>query len=358
MSFINVVVFILVLIVLALAGFILSLLRKMKESEDQRGDRKDAEIVSNISNQIQLLSGSVNAIQKSVDQRLGENTNRLDNASRSYSEVQKQLAHVQESVKQMHEVGKNISSLQDILRAPKLRGVMGEFLLENLLAQIFSHEHYEVQHTFKSGEKVDAVVRLKEYLVPIDSKFPLENFQKGSAAEADGREQYSKLFYSDVKKHVDSIAKKYILPDEGTVDFALMYIPAESVYHEIVSHSFGEIKLFDYATRKRVIPVSPNTLYAYLSTIVMGLKGMKIEENAKFILENLKRLEIEFGKVRGDFLVLGTHLNNAAKKYGDTEKRLDKFENRLEKSKTRELEEISANFQDKENNAGELEIKN
>jgi DNA recombination protein RmuC len=142
-----------------------------------------------------------------------------------------------------------------------------------------------------------------------------------------------------VKKHVDSIAKKYILPDEGTVDFALMYIPAENVYHEILSNEFGEMKLFDYATGKRVIPVSPNTLYAYLSTIIMGLKGMKIEENAKAILENLKRLEIEFGKVRGDFTLLGSHLTNAVKKYGDTEKRLERFDARLEKSGTKELGE-------------------
>jgi len=118
-----------------------------------------------------------------------------------------------------------------------------------------------------------------------------------------------------------------------------MYIPAENVYHEILSNEFGEMKLFDYATGKRVIPVSPNTLYAYLSTIIMGLKGMKIEENAKAILENLKRLEIEFGKVRGDFTLLGSHLTNAVKKYGDTEKRLERFDARLEKSGTKELGE-------------------
>ncbi len=327
--------FFLVIVILALAGFILSLMRRLNE-------KKDAEITSNISNQIKILQDSfsqnLGTIQKSVDQRLGENTSRLDNASRSYGEVQKQIVHLQEEVKRVHEVGKNISNLQDILRAPKLRGVMGEFLLENLLTQIFSQEHYTFQHTFKSGEKVDAIVKLKDYLVPIDSKFPLENFRRGSEADKDEREHFGKLFYQDVKKHVDSIAKKYILPDEGTVDFALMYVPAENVYHEIVSHNFGGMKLFDYATGKRVIPVSPNTLYAYLSTIVMGLRGMKIEENAKAILQNLKRLEIDFGKIRGDFVILGSHLVNASKKYQDTEKRLDRFETKMEKSKIKEIE--------------------
>jgi DNA recombination protein RmuC len=341
MSPIYILIFILIALILFLAGFVFSLRRKLEKSDSGDADRKNAEMVSNITNQIQILSQNIGTIQKSVDQRLGENTSRLDNASRSYGEVQKQIVHLQEEVKRVHEVGKNISSLQDILRAPKLRGVMGEFLLENLLCQIFHRENYEFQHAFKSGEKVDAVVKLKDYFVPIDSKFPLENFRKGSAAGEAEKEQFSKLFYSDVKKHIDSIAKKYILPDEGTVDFALMYVPAENVYHEIVSHNFGNVGLFDYATAKRVIPVSPNTLYAYLSTIVMGLKGMKIEENAKAILQNLKRLEIDFGKVRGDFVVLGTHLANASKKYGETEKRMDRFDERLEKSKTKELDEGS-----------------
>ncbi|MDD3487709.1 MAG: DNA recombination protein RmuC [Candidatus Moranbacteria bacterium] len=338
-----------VLIAVGLAAYVFSLQRKIRSSEKENLEEKDDKIVSNFTNQIQLLANNFNAslnnLQKSVDQRLGENTGRLDNAARSYGEVQKQIVHLQEEVKRVHEVGKNISSLQDILKAPKLRGVMGEFLLENLLSQIFSHEYYTLQHAFKSGEKVDAAVQLKDYFIPIDSKFPLENFRKGSDSENEAeKEQYSKLFYQDVKKHVDSIAKKYILPDEGTVDFALMYIPAENVYHEILSNEFGGMKLFDYATGKRVIPVSPNTLYAYLSTIIMGLKGMKIEENAKLILENLKRLEIDFGKVRSDFILIGTHLNNAKKKYDDTEKRIDRFDSRLEKSGVKELEAESNNL--------------
>jgi len=330
--------FLIFFVFLALAGFVLYLRKKIVDLKKEELEKKDNHIVSNLTNQIQLLSQTLGTIQKSIDQRLGENTNRLDNASRSYGEVQKQIVHLQEEVKRVHEVGKNIASLQDILRAPKLRGIMGEFLLENLLTQIFSREHYEFQYTFKSGEKVDAVIKQKDYLVPIDSKFPLENFRKGSEASEKERENFAKLFYGDVKRHIDSIAKKYILPDEGTVDFALMYIPAENVYHEIITHSFGGMKLFDYATSKKVIPVSPNTLYAYLSTIVMGLRGMKIEENAKLILQNLKRLEIEFGKIRSDFEILGSHLSNASKKYQDVEKRLDRFETRIEKSKTKEIE--------------------
>lgn len=337
----EIIVIFLILIVLALAGFILSLRKKIADLQKEEAEEKESRIVNSLTNQILLLQQTLGTIQKSFDQRLSENTTRLDNASRSYGEVQKQIVHLQEEVKRVHEVGKDISTLHEILRAPKLRGVMGEFLLENLLSQIFSQENYEFQYTFQSGEKVDAVIKLKNYLIPIDSKFPLENFRKGSSAESDSEKNlYSRQFYADVKKHIDSIAKKYILPDEGTVDFALMYIPAENVYHEIISHNFGEMRLFDYAANKRVIPVSPNTLYAYLSTILMGLKGMKIEENAKVILENLKRLEIEFGKIRSDFALLGTHLVNATKKYSDTEKRLDRFDSRLEKTGMKEIGKV------------------
>ncbi len=358
-----VLIVILAVVVLALAWLIFNLKKKLSESSEQKNelgqrieflDKKIAEsnsqVVSSLSSQIRLLSenlgGSLQTVQKSVDQRLGENTNRLDNASKSYAEVKEQLAKLQEQTKKVFEVGKDMSSLHEILRAPKVRGVMGEFLLENLLSQMLSHDHYSCPYTFRSGEKVDAAVKLKNYLIPVDSKFPLENFKKVSEAHSEAeRIGFKKQFGLDVKKHINSIAEKYILPDEGTVDFALMYVPAENVYYEIISHKFGNVSLFDYAMGKRVIPVSPNTFYAYLGTIVMGLKGMKIEKNAKVILQNLKRLEIEFGKIRDDFVVLGTHLKNAQGRYELTDKRMNKFENQLEKSRDKELEEPKAAVQ-------------
>lgn len=346
MTTVNIFVLLLAFMVLAMAGFILSLLKRRNEQKKQESEKNNVDIASNISNQIQLLansfSSSLNNIQKSVDQRLGENTNRLDNASRSYSEVQKQLAHLQNEVKRVHEVGKDISSLHEILRAPKVRGVMGEIWLEKLLSQMLPTNHYEIQHVFKSGEKVDAVIKLQNYMISVDSKFPLENFKKAvECQEEDEKNNFKKQFGQDVKKHIQSISEKYILPDEGTIDFALMYVPAENVYYEIVSHNFGNVSLFDYAIEKKVIPVSPNTFYAYLGTIIMGLKGMKVEENAKLILQNLSKLSIEFIKIRRDFESLGTHIRNAQNKYEITDKRMGKFENQLEKSRDKELAEIT-----------------
>lgn len=333
-------VILLFLVILVLAGFVFSLRKKMADVRKEESENKDDRVVSNLTNQIQLLSQTLGTIQKSVDQRLGENTSRLDNASRSYGEVQKQLAHLQGEVKRVHEVGKDISSLHEILRAPKVRGVMGEIWLDKLLEQMLPSDHFESQYSFKSGEKVDAVIKLQNYIISVDSKFPLENFKKAAESQEESeKNSFKKQFGQDVKKHISSISEKYILPDEGTMDFALMYIPAENVYYEIISHNFGGSNLFDFAFEKKVIPVSPNSFYAYLGTISKGLKGLQIEKNAKIILENLKRLEIEFGKVRADFVLLGAHLNNAGKKYSDTEKRLDRFENRLEKSKGKELDE-------------------
>jgi DNA recombination protein RmuC len=169
--------------------------------------------------------------------------------------------------------------------------------------------------------------------VPVDSKFPLENFKRVIAGETEEeRKAARKKFATDVKKHIDAIASKYILPDEGTFDFALMYIPAENVYYEVIlkDDAFGEEKgLCAYALAQRVIPVSPNSFYAYLQAIVLGLKGLRIEKSAHEIIQHLKRLEGDFQRFRDDFDVLGKHLGNTRGKYEDAAKRLDRFGEKL-----------------------------
>ncbi|HSG05234.1 MAG TPA: DNA recombination protein RmuC, partial [Nitrospiria bacterium] len=166
-----------------------------------------------------------------------------------------------------------------------------------------------------------------------DSKFPLENFKRVIDAQNDDeRKAARKKFTTDVKKHIDAIADKYILPDEGTFPFALMYIPAENVYYETIikDEKFGEEKsLSAHALGRKVIPVSPNSLFAYLQAIVMGLKGLQIEKSAREIIDHLERLRGDFEKFRKDFEIIGSHLNNARGKYDDAEKRLDRFGDRL-----------------------------
>jgi DNA recombination protein RmuC len=203
---------------------------------------------------------------------------------------------------------------------------MGETLLENLLSQVLPKEHYHTQYRFKSTEAIDAVICLGERLVPVDAKFSLENFQKmQDAPDEQTKETWRKKFIQDIKNRINEIAAKYILPAENTYDFALMYIPAENVYYEVIIKE----DIFSYSMLKKVIPVSPNTFYAYLQVICMGLRGLKVEENAKMILKSLGALSIETDKFKEDFDILGNHLLNANTKYTDAEKRLDKVNQRL-----------------------------
>ena len=270
----------------------------------------------------QALDNNTQLVQQQLGQVLGHVNERLEGKCRDsragHSKVlakgsttrrgwsatfRKASAGLEEANRKIYEVGKDIASLQEILRAPKLRGGLGEFFLEDLLGQILPPQHFLIQHAFKSGEKVDAVIKLGSSLVPVDSKFPLENFKRMlEAASDDERSRAKRQFVGDVKKHVDAIAGKYILPDEGTYDFALMYIPAENVYYETIikDDSEGERNLSQYALSKRVIPVSPNSFYAYLQAIVLGLKGMKVEERAKEIIQYLSRLGGDFAKFRDD----------------------------------------------------------
>jgi DNA recombination protein RmuC len=179
---------------------------------------------------------------------------------------------------------------------------------------------------------VDAVIRLGNSLVPVDAKFPLENFKRvREAVTDDDRLRARRLFVADVKKHVDAIAGKYILPDEGTYDFALMYIPAENVYYETIikDDGWGEKNLSHYALSKRVIPVSPNSFYAYLQAIVLGLKGMRIEDRAKEIIQYLSRLQGDFARFRDDFALIGKHMGHAESSYQNAERRLDQFAQKL-----------------------------
>jgi len=334
----NIVIFALVFIVLALAGFILSMRRRLSETGKKELDQKNSEIVSNITNQIQILSSSIGTIQKSIDQRLGEHSVSVDKVHRSFTDVKTHLVSLHEETKKLHDVGKDIASLQEVLKTPKMRGGLGEFFLENMLKEVLSKDQYELQHSFKSGDTVDAIVKLDKEIIPVDSKFPLENFKKTIEVDnEDEKKMFAKQFLIDVRRHIDSISKKYILPGEGTTDFAFMYIPAENVYHQMISHNFGEF--YAYATRKKVFPVSPSTFYVYLVTIMRGIRRHQIAKNIGKILQEIGRIENDFRKIRDDFLTLGGHLKNAHNKYIDTEKRMDRYEMRLEKTRVIELEE-------------------
>jgi DNA recombination protein RmuC len=311
-------------------------LNKVSSQNANPLDLRMDNLSSNIMQQMQQLQDMLNNQMKEHRDTLSVSSNnigtRLDQAANLFGQVQSRLGQLEESSKRIFEVGKDLSGLQDILKAPKLRGGLGELFLDDMLAQIFTKDQYSLQYRFKSGEAVDAIVHLKDNMkIPIDAKFPLENFKKVLNTDDDvERDLKKKLFISDVKKHIDDISRKYILPNEGTLDIALMYIPAENIYYEIIVKDEKDGNLMPYALKKRVFPVSPNTLYIYLQAILLGLRGMKIEEEAMSILKHIQSLSSEFNKFSKNYTLVGKHLTDAQTKFIETERQINKIGNQIE----------------------------
>jgi DNA recombination protein RmuC len=276
-----------------------------------------------------------NRLNELTTQSLTGQKDFYQSAQQMLNEVHNKLGSLAESSKHIEEIGKDISSLQNILRAPKLRGGFGEYLLEDLLKQIFPAKNYDIQYTFRSGAQVDAVIRLGDGIVPIDSKFPLESFQRFITAEEESQKtKFKREFIKSIRLRIDEIATKYINPQEGTFDFAMMYIPAENIFYEIIINddlTNRNYEIFNYALERHVIPVSPNSFYAYLMAIVFGLKGFRIEQQAKQIMGELSKVQSTFADFYGDFTVIGRHIKNAAAKYEDGLKSADRFSERLSK---------------------------
>jgi len=215
-------------------------------------------------------------------------------------------------------------SFHDILKPTKTRGILGESILENLLRDVLPKEVVISQYGFKDGKRVDFAIKLPTVIVPIDAKFPVESFRNYvDAKEVDKKAQY-RICLDSIKKRILETAT-YIYPDEGTSDFALMYVPSEAVYYFIIT----ETEALEFANQKKVFVVGPSTLYAYLKTILVGFQAMKIEKRARQIYDNLKRLEKDLVVFMRDYGTLGTHIRSASSKYEDLSKRIERISSRL-----------------------------
>lgn len=280
--------------------------------------------INSLRHELDQLRLSVDSTKSSVaDSLLGTTrdiTTRLERASYVIGELKKETGA-------FSEIGRSMKDLQDYLRSPKLRGNIGEAVLADLISQIFPKSSYALQYAFKSGEKVDAIVKTDAGILPIDSKFPLENFQKiYTEQNPELVASHKRAFIRDVRTHVKAISSKYISPGEGTLDFALMYIPSESVYYEIVQAD----DVMDYARASRVYPVSPSTLYAALQTILLSFEGRRIEERAKEVFTLLRSIQKDYSKVSDSFSTLGTHLTNAYNKYSEVGSSVNQLGQKLE----------------------------
>jgi DNA recombination protein RmuC len=318
------------LIVVAGVCVLLLLVRVMRVELARLGGDTRAQLEQRNADVDRRLQGVI----ETMDRRLGELDSKVDrrlaSATETTTKIHAELGKVNEATAQMIERAKELGRLEQALRPPKARGGFGELLLENLLRDRLPPSAYELQYGFQGGERVDAVIKV-EKLVPIDAKFPLDNFERMLEAEGDDeRILHEKAFARDVKGHVDGIAAKYIRPDEGTYDFALMYLPAEAIYYELVCGKTGS--LLRYAHDKRVFPVSATTFVAYLQVIAFGLKGLQIEQTAQEVIAYTAALQTDFAKFREDFELIGTHLGRTSTKYGDAEKRLGRFEGKLERA--------------------------
>ena len=242
------------------------------------------------------------------------------------------LGDVRRATTTVADQAKEFTSLQDLLRAPKARGGIGEAMLEELLRQILPPQSYSTQHRFSSGVVVDAVVRAGGRVICIDSKFPLSNYRRMCEATDDAERKHAERdFAADVDKHIRHISTRYIVPDEETFDFAVMYVPAEGVYGEILRLSHRQRPLFECAIEARVVPMSPLTMYAYLQTVLFGLKCLQIEASAEAILDFCGRLQQDVERFATEYETLGRHLGNARTKYEEGTRRLDRFRDRLER---------------------------
>jgi DNA recombination protein RmuC len=299
------------------------------------GGRKDlagqASAILLLQQQLESLKasqdGTREALAKSLQSGQESMNQNLQSSQKVLSQLNSQIGELQGTNKQMLLLGTEVRRLQDILSSPKLRGQMGELSLLNLLSMILPKDSYELQYSFKDGKIVDALVKMAGYSVPIDAKFPLPAFERLMQAQSDDEKvKQRKQFLKDVTGHIDKIASSYIRPAEGTLDFAMMYIPAENIYYEtVVKHDGDVTDIMQYCLDKKVIPVSPNLLYAYLMTVVMGLQGLQIEKQAAEIRQNLKKLNADFAAFGACWEVLGRHLRNAGNQYDEGNQKLTRF---------------------------------
>ena len=323
------------------------MLRAASRRSDQQLAATRQEMQTSLAAQLQAVTGQLNHVMQSVTQQLGQVRQELQTgvassgqlATDAQREVSKQLKSSTDALVQMSQkvgqmqqssadLSKATQALEAVLGGAKTRGSLGEIALEALLKDALPQSAYETQYRFIStGAIVDAVVRYSDRLLCIDSKFPLEAYRR----LADEGDEARRDFCTAVRKHADAIAEKYILQDEHTLDYALMFVPSESIYYELLmSTDARHGRLEEYCRAIRVLPVSPNTFFAILSAVAISLQGQQIQENAKHLMGELAGVTKQLENFAEVYERLGTHLRNAQKSYEDADGKVSRMRNSLE----------------------------
>jgi DNA recombination protein RmuC len=251
---------------------------------------------------------------------------------RSLSDLSRQLGALSEQSNRIGDLAKDIGSLQDLLRAPKARGGFGELMLERLLQDCLPATAYQIQFTYRDGSRVDAIVRYGSRIVPIDSKFPSESYTQIAGARDDAdRRTRRRSFLQQVRRHVDAVGR-YVSPQDSTIDYAFMYLPSEAIYYELTVHdaSPDELDILAYCAQRHVIPASPNTLLAYLQVVSLGIRGLAMQERTRDLQQGIAQVRREFERFVELHDQLGKHLDNATKKFDETERALARASGAIE----------------------------
>ncbi|MDD4607050.1 MAG: DNA recombination protein RmuC [Patescibacteria group bacterium] len=283
-----------------------------------------------------LLQNQLSEMRKEVDGKLSESSRQMQNQFTQSLNVIKgvteKVVELQETNKQVVGFTEQLKNLEKVLTNSKNRGSLGEAGLEMILNNILPPQAFEMQYHFKNGEAVDAVVKIKDNLLPVDAKFSLENYRRIiDETDPEKKSLLEKSFKDDLKKRIDETAK-YIRPQEGTLDFAFMYIPAEGIYYDLLVNEVGSIKantrsLIDYAFNERkVVIVSPTTFAAYLQTVLQGLRALKIEKDAKEIQKNVEKLQKHLLAYDEYFKKVGNNLATTVNAYNSADKELQKID--------------------------------
>ena len=360
------VLWVLVVLVLGLAGLVLVLFSRLSQRADEQARAlvvalaQAGEPAAKLEAKVEVLTSQLGArlaesstqslriaelVQKELASTRGSLAQQMDSTNQaltaalgsthaSLSQLQERLGRLDEATRQVESVGKSISGLEQLFASPKLRGGIGEWALEMLLGEVLPGDAVLRQHRLQSrGVVVDfAVKAADDRIIPIDSKFPLEAFRRLAAAEADGTEDAKRLrseFTRSVKARVDEIAGKYISPDDGTLEYALMYLPSEAIYYELIVRD-DETGFVDYARGRKVIPCSPSTLYAYLQAIAMGLRGLQMSEQVRWIQGTLQHLRQDTEKARASFDLSKKQIMQGLNNLGELGASIGRIEERLD----------------------------
>ena len=320
------------LLILSVGGLIFFLFKKSRVDEKQSDSIRDLErrLTDLMIGQLREIRGSVDGTSKAMNQQISSFT--------------KETVQIRDELKGVQETMKSISSFQEIFRTPKLRGEWGEANLGHILNEYFPKELCIQNCSFSSGAQVEFALKLpNKKLLPIDAKFFSDIFGKmKETRNEEERSALQKKLIQDIKLNINEISSKYILPAENTVDFALMFIPAEAIFYEIMFNLKGE-DIADYARTKKVVLTSPNTIYLTLRTIIDWFRDTQISRQTQEILKRLNKIQADADRLMDDFRKLGSHIKNASSSYEDSEKRLslldDKVEKLIEIGETKQLKE-------------------